>query len=117
MTQFSRSDSATHGAVCHIYVTVAPNWHDTRRTLSLWYQRTNTAGGIRTHPRMYGGKASFSTGGAKSGAVGAQNAPNDTDLAGWLDACQIPLDDTQRDAVRRIVRQDRGDRLIGRKTV
>jgi hypothetical protein len=43
-------------------------------------------------------------GGANSGAPGARQAPPEADLAGWLDACPVPLDATIRrgilDAIR-----------------
>ena len=45
-------------------------------------------------------------------AVSAQNNPNDVDLAAWLDACPVDLDDAQRNTIGRIVSVRKGDENV-----
>ena len=59
--------------------------------------------GLEHSPDSSGNTGFSPEGGAKSGAPGAREALLEADLAGWLDACPVDLDETLRKAVLAMV--------------
>ena len=59
--------------------------------------------GLEPSPENTGKTGLMQEGGAKSGALGAREALFDADLAGWLDACPVPLDDGTKASIRRTI--------------
>jgi hypothetical protein len=58
------------------------------------------AGAGLEQPQENTGNTGFSReGGAKSGALGAREALLDADLARWVDACPVPLDDETKASI------------------